>query len=39
VQPTDPIVTGYINELVKRGLRDYVDLIVPGDDVFRIGKE
>jgi hypothetical protein len=39
VQPTDPIVTGYINELVKRGLRNYVDLIVPGDDVFRIGRE
>lgn len=39
MQPTDPIVTGYINELVKRGLRQYIDSIIPGDEVFRIGRE
>ncbi|ABW01789.1 hypothetical protein [Caldivirga maquilingensis] len=39
MQPTDPIVVEYINELMKRGLRQYVDLIIPSDDVFKIGRE
>ncbi|WP_291998983.1 hypothetical protein [Caldivirga sp.] len=39
MQPTDPIVVEYINELMRRGLRQYVDLIIPSDDVFKIGRE
>lgn len=39
MRPNDQLLLRYLEELVKRGLRSDVDLIIPNEDVFRIGKE